>query len=416
MPGPSAFASADLVQLSAIKEVTFGVTPVAGNGFNLRMTGESLEYNLTKTADKEMSADGQPNSTTTTNAAAVGDIKVHMQYAEYDPFLAGVMRSAWAPFGTSGIGATFSGTFTAGTLGTVASTITASVATSGTSLFTSLQPGQWFRLNAPGAVGVDGMWVRNSATVAATSTVITLDVNTPIAAAAGIALCTIATSRLTNGVTKSSFSIEKQMTDINQFLIFTGLNVSKFSTSLTSAAQTEATFSFMGSRSTRAGATQLPGTPALSNTYDIQNGVAGVGNLWEGGAPLTATSIKTIAFNIDSKLRAQDALGSLGAVGMGVGTISCTGTVEVYFAVGTMYDKFVTDTYTSLVFSTKDTAGNGYVVTLPRVMLTGAKILAGGKNTDVMASFTYEAFADRQNAVPALRKTIIIDRLGAAAP
>lgn len=407
------FASADRVQLAAIKEVTFGVTPVTGNGFNLRMTGESLDFNLTKQADKEMAADAQPTSSTTINAAAVGDIKVHMQYAEYDPFLAGVMRSAWGAFGTNGVGATFSGTFTAGTLGTVASTITASVATAGSSIFTNLAPGQWFRLNAP-TNGNDGLWVRNSLTVAATTTVITLDVGTPLVVGAAIANCTIATSRLTNGITKSSFSIEKQLADVTQYFMFTGMNVAKFSTALTSAQNTEGTFSFMGKASVRGTATVLPGSTVASQTYEIHNGVAGVGNLWEAGVPLVSTSIKSITLDIDSSLRAQDALGSLGAVGIGMGTIAVKGSLEVYFADGALYDKFVGDIYTALIFSTKDVDGNGYVFTIPRAQLTGAKIMAGSKNTDVMASFQYEAFADRKNATVALRKTVIIDRLGAA--
>lgn len=408
------FASADRTQIAAIKEVTFGVTPVAGNGFNLRMQGEGFAFDLTKQSDKEISADAQPTSSTTVDADSAGDLKIHMQYAEYDPFFAGVLRSAWAAFGTNGIGATFIGTMTVGTLGTVASTITASVATSGSSLFTTIQPGQWFRLNAPGN-GSDGKWVRNSLSVAATSTVITLDVWTPLlVVGTSVAACTVATSRLSNGTTLSSFSIEKQLADVSQYFMYTGQTPSKFSTQLSTAAQTEGTFTFMGKSSVRAAVTGLPGSTVASQTYEIHNGVVGAGTLWEGGAPLISTSIKTISIDIDSALRKQGALGALGAVGVGIGTISVKGNLEVYFADGTLYDKFVGDIYTSLIFSTKDVNGNGYMITLPRAMLTNAKILAGSKNTDVMASFQYEAFADRANANAALRKTVIIDRLGAA--
>lgn len=407
------FASSDRAQLAYIPEVSFGVTPGTGNGYNLRMTGESLGFNLTKTADKEIAADAQPTSMVTTNAQASGDIKVHMQYAEYDRLLAATLRSAWAAFGTNGVGAPFVGTVTAGTLGTVASTITASVATSGTSLFTTLQPGQWFKLAMPTNAN-DGKWVRNSLTVPATSTVITLDVWTPLVVATSIAASTISTSRCTNGVLQTSFTIEQQAADVSQVFTFRGMYPSKFSTAFTAAQLTEATFSFMGKASTRQAATMLPGATAASQTYDIHNGVAGVGTLWEGGAPLTSTSIKSITMDIDSNLRAQEALGTLGLVGVGIGTISVKGNLEVYFADGTQYDKFLADTYTSLILSTKDAAGNGYVITIPKVMLTSAKIDAGSKNSDLMASFQYEALADRGNAVAALQKTIIIDRVGAA--
>lgn len=408
------FASADRVQLAYIPEVTFGVTPPATAGYLLRMTGESLGFNLTKTADKEITADAQPTSIVTTNAQAAGDVKVHMQYAEYDRLLAATVRSAWAAFGTNGVGTTFVGTFTVGTLGTVASTITAASATTGSSLFTTLQPGQWFRLNAP-SNGNDGKWVRNSLSVPATSTVITLDVWTPLLViGTSVAACTVATSRVANGVLQTSFTLEQQSSDIAQFFTYRGMYPSKFSTAFTAAQLTEGTFTFMGKASTRTTSTALFGTTAASQTYDIHNGVSGVGTMWEAGQPLTTTSIKSITLDVDSNLRAQEALGTLGLVGVGIGTLSVKGGMEVYFADGALYDKFLADTYTSLIFSTKDTAGNGYVITIPKVLLTSSKIDAGSKNADLMASFQFEAVADRTNAVAALQKTIIIDRLGAA--
>lgn len=407
------FASADRVQLAYIPEATFGTTPTTGSGYNLRMTGESLDFNLTKTSDKEIAADGQPTSVTTTNAQAAGDIKVHMQYAEYDRFLAAVLRSSWSAYGVNGVGTSFSATITAGTLGTTASTITAGAAPTGASAFTTLQPGQWFRLVCPGSAN-DGKLVRNSTVTAPTATVITLDVNTPLAAANAVAGSMVQTSRLTNGTTLTSFSIEQQSSDVNQYFLFSGMIPSKFSTAFTAAQLTEATFTFLGKAAVRAATTGLPGTTAASNTYDIHNGVAGIGNLWEGGAPLTSTSIKSMTVEIDSGLRAQEALGTKGLVGIGIGTIAVKGTLEVYFANGTLYDKFSSDTYSSLAVSTQDSAGNGYVITIPKLLLTSAKIDAGSKNSDLMASFQYEAVADRGNAVAALQKTVIIDRVGAA--
>lgn len=400
------FASADLVQLGYVKEVTFGVTPGAGTSRAVRFTGESLSFDKTKTADKEINSDAQPTGTTTTNAQTTGDIKVHMQYAEYDPFLAGVARGAWNVFGVNGVGAAFSGTFTA-------NTITAGVPTAGASIFTNLQKGQWFRLNAP-ADPNDGKWVRVSMVTAPTAAVITLDPSTILAATGPIAGCTVAASRLANATTLSHFTIERQATDVAQFFAYTGQTPSKFSTSLTSEQQTEATFSFMGKTGKRGAATVLPGAVTVSNTYEIQNGITGVGTLWENDDPITSTSVKSVSIDIDSALRAQTALGSLGPVGMGVGTLSIKGNLSVYFADGSIYDRFEQDIYTSLIFCSKDAAGNGYVFSLPRVMLTNAKIVAGAKNSDLMAEFQYEAFADRANAVPALRKTIFIDRLGAA--
>lgn len=399
--------SADRVQLAYAPESQFGVTPNTGSPAKfLRMTGESLSFELSKEVDKELNATAEQTSSTTVGAQASGDIKVHMQYAEYDPFLASVCRSVWAPHGTNGVGTTFSGTFTA-------TTITAGAAAG---FNVNLLPGQWFRLNAPGNAN-DGKFFRNSTSVAATATVITVDASTPLSTGTSVAGCSIATARLTNGTTLSSFTIERQIAEASpaQVFAFRGMYGSKFSTQFASRSLTEATFTFLGKDSLRKnGSTYMPGTIAQSQTYDIQNGVTGVGNIWEGGAPLANTVIKSISLDIDSGLRAQDALGVLGLAGVGIGTFVVSGSLEVYFADGAMYDKFLNDVYTSLTFSTKDAANNGYVIQLPRVQLSNGKIQAGSKNSDLMATFDYTAFADKGAANAALRGTIFIDRVGAA--
>jgi len=407
------FASANRVQLTYIPEVTFGVTPGTAP-FNMRMTGESLNFDLSKENDKEINSSAQMTSVSTVGAQAAGDVKIHMQYAEYDRFFASTLRSTWAAYGTNGVGAVFSGSVTAGTAGTVASVITAGVATSGTSLFTTLKPGQWFRLEMPTHAN-HGAIVRNSTSVAATTTTITLDVNTPLAAATGVANSAVLTSRLSNGVTLTPFTLERQMAEVTQYMTFRGMYPSKFSTSLASGSLTEGTFSFLGKNMTRTGVTGFAGgAGAASLAFDIQNGVTGVGNIWENNAPLTSTSIKSLSLDIDSGLRAQDAIGTLGLVGVGIGTFMVKGSLEVYFADGAMFDKFLADTFTSIIFSTKDAANNGYVFSFPRVQLTSAKVMAGGKDTDLMASFEYTAYADVNNANATLRQTMFMDRFGAA--
>ncbi len=399
------FASADLAQMSYIEETAYGTTPVVGNGANLRMTGETLSDNLTKESDKEINSDGQLTSTTTVGANTGGDLKFHMQYAEYDNLLGAVCRNAWVVFGTNGVGSTFTADF-------ATTTITASVATSGASDWTTLQKGQWFRINCTGSNS--GKYLRVSASVAPTTTVITLDASTPAVVASAVTGCTISAARLTNGTTLRSFTLERHLSDVTQFFSFPGQAVSKFTIGFNSGALTEGTFTFMGKLGARAAVTVLPGSTAASNTYDIQNAVTGVGNLWENGAPITTTSIKTFTMEFDSGLRAQDAIGTLGLVGLGMGTFMAKGTIEVYFADGTIYDKFIGDTYTSFTVSTRDASHNGYVFTFPKAMLTSGKVSAGAKNTDVMASFEWTAYGDKANAVAALRKTVLIDRCGAA--
>lgn len=401
------FASSSRAQLYYIKEGAYGTTPSSGNGRKLRMTGESLDMTRVKEASKEMRDDRQVSGATTVDAQAAGGFNFHAQYAEYDQLIEGALQSTFTVFGTNGVS---SATFTA-TLAT--GTITASSAPTGNNAFTNLAKGQWFLFNCSGDDN-DLKLFRVDPATAPTTTVITLDSSTPAIASVGATGCTIATSRLSNGVTQPSFTLEKGFGDVTQFIAYTGMTVGKMSLTLTAAGQTDGSFDFLGKNGLRADATVMPGTVTASNTYEIHNAVTGIGQLWEAGAPITGTYVKMLGVEVDNSLRGQKALQNLGNVGIGSGDFSCKGKLSVYFSNGALYDKFANDTYTSLVVSTQDLAKNGYVFSMPRVLLMNGKITAGSKNADVMVEFDYEAFSDDANATAALRKTLFIDRVGAA--
>ena len=172
----------------------------------------------------------------------------------------------------------------------------------------------------------------------------------------------------------------------------------------------------MGKSSGNDDTSSMPGVATASKPYDITNAVSGVAQVWEGGAPIAGTAIKSMSLDIDNTLRGQEAIGTLGYAGIGVGTFSVKGSMEVYLANADIYTKFITDAYTQIVLSVQDTAGNGYVFSMPRVNLTSGKVNAEGKDGDMMLSFEYECYGDMANADPALRQTLFIDRVGVAVP
>lgn len=401
-------ATTSRAQLRRIPEATFGTTPVVGNGWNLRVTGESFNFDLKKEQSKELREDRQIGYVVPVSAGAMGGFNFHLNYGEYDPELASVLQGSWTVYGTNGVGATFTADFTS-------TTITASVAPTGANAFTNLALGQWFRLVAPTSPN-DGKIFRVSLTVAPTSTVITLHAGTPATVGTGVASCAVQTSRLSNGTTQTSFSYEKQYPDatVPEYFVFRGMTPGKLNLNFVSAALTDGSFEFMGKNASRGTSSFMPGSPAASRTYEIMNGATGVGQLFENGTALVSTFIKSLNLTVDNLQRGQEAIGTLGYIGIGSGTLAVTGTMEVYFADGALYDKFLANTYTSLTVGSVDPAGNGYVITLPRLNLTTAKVVAGAKDQDLMASFEIMGLADDQNAVAGLRKTIFIDRFGAA--
>jgi hypothetical protein len=401
-------ASSSLVQVRYIPEATFGVIPIAGNPKDIRITGESLDFMITKEESKEINSTRTISSVTSVTASASGGLNAELSYAEYDPLFSAILQSTWTVFGTNGVQGT------PATVTATATTLTASVAPTANDAWTGLKRGQWFRFVHPTSAN-DGKLFRVSTSVAPTTTVITLDTNTPATVAGSLAGGIVQTSRLTHGTTQTSYTIERAATDISQFLAYTGMTPSKLTVNIASGSLTSLSFDFMGKDASRAATTQLPGTPIASQAYDIQSGVSGSScALWEGGAPITGTFVKSISLNYDNMLRSQEAICTLGAVSIGSGTIGVSGSLSVYFADGALFDKFKANTNSSLIFSSLDTAGNGYVFTIPVVNISSWKVTAGSKDQDLMVDLQFIGLRDAANADVTLRKVLFIDRVGAA--
>lgn len=389
-------------------EAVFGVIVSATPSYALRITGESLDYNIKTDKSKEIRDDRQTTGLIQTGAEATGGFSFELSYAEFDPFLEATLEGVWAVYGVNGVSAVVptSATF-------AASTLTAGAATTGVNLFTTLAKGQWVKI-AGSTNALQNIWAQVSKTVAPTATVLTFE-GTPFAGAllgVGGAAVTVSSSRLTNGVTQKSFTLEKTFNDIAQTLTYTGMTPDKVSLKIASGSILEGSVDFKGKASTSQVGSLLNVTVTPSTTNKVMNGVNNVSNILENGSALVGTYIKSISLDVSNALRGQDALGVLGNAGIASGSADINGSAEVYFADASLYQKFLNNTDSSLAFRVSDALGNGYVITLPKITYSGAKIVAGGMNQDVMVSMSLTAVRD--DAVDGSGKSIIFDRAGVA--
>lgn len=401
-------ASSSVVQVRAIPEATFGVTPGAGNPRNLRVTGETLDFAISKEQSKEINATRTISSVVPVTANASGGIQGEISYQEWDVLMAATLQSTFSTWGVNGVSSVLTSV-----TGTSTTVLTSGTATSGVNDWSTLQKGQWFKLLSPTSAN-DNKILRVSTITAPTTTVITLDVSTPIVVTGAIASTGIAAGRLSHGTTQTSFTIERNNVDITQFLAYVGMTPSKMDVNVSSGALSSISFDFMGKSATRGAVTAMPGTPTASYTYDIHSGVAGATcQLWEGGLPITGTFVKSLSLSFDNSLRSQEAVCTLGAVSIGAGTIQVSGSMSVYFADGALFDKFKANTNSSIIFSSVDGAGNGYIFTIPVANISSWKTNASGKDQDMMIDLQFIGLRDAANAVPALQKAIFVDRVGA---
>lgn len=386
------------------KEVTFGLAVVAAACYSLRVTGEELNYGISTDISKEIRSDRMVTDLIVLGATADGSLPFELSYAEYDPLIESTLQGAWAVFGVNGVGAAIptSATFAAGTL-------TAGAATSGASIFTALALGQWVKF-AGSSISGQNIWAQVSKTVAPTATVLTFE-GTPFTGLTGNggAAVTLSSSRLTNGVTQTSFTLEEYFADVAQTLTYTGMTPNKMSLSLQSGSILTGSFEFMGKTMTSQAGSLLHATVTPSTTNKVLNGVNNVVNILENGAALTSTFIKSLTMDVMNNLRGQDAIGTLGNAGIGSGSFNVTGSIDMYFADAVIYQKFLNNTNSSLSFRVNDASGNGYVITFPNIIYSDAKITAGGINTDVMVNMTYTALRDTVGG-----QMMYVDRAGTA--
>lgn len=418
-------ASANRTGLTWKKEgdypTNYGVVQ-GGNGTNLRMTGESLDFTTQTETSKEIRSDRQVSDLVLVGASASGGFNFELSSTEYDEFLQSTLQGAFVHYGTLGKSAAFTGALTF-----AATTITNAVAPTGNDAFTILKKGQWFKLNplvgSPQAVKdyFNSRVFRVSTTVAPTATMITLDaatpINTTVATTAMAAGATISSSTLVNGVAMSSYSLELQYADIVQFALYLGMIPSKMSLSAAPGSIVTGSFDFMGKNSAISGVSQM-GSANPSQTFTPINAVSGVFDVFEGStlAALSATTfVKSFKIDIDNKLRGQTAVGVFGNAGIASGTLDIKGSLEVYFANATLYQKFISNQDSSIVLPLLDPSGNGYVIVVPRIKFGSCKITSGSLDTDVMASMDFTGILDVSTdaAMVSYQKSIAIFKVKA---
>lgn len=403
-------------KLEGIYPTNYGVVQ-AGNGTQINLTGESLDFQIKTEKSKAIRSDRQVTDLVLVGASAQGGVQFEHVYRDLDPLVEGVFQSSYTAYGTNGVSAAIA------TLTLASGTVTAGAAPTGNDAFTTLKKGQWFTLiPAAGATQVVKDYfaarpLRVSLTVAPTATVITLDAATSINTSIGgtsLSGAAVSSSRMANASVMKSFSLEAGHGDIGQYRLYTGMVPSKMDLKLAAGALVTGSMDFMGKTMTLNATTSM-GTPVAASTHTPANAVRGVVDVYEGGAAVSAvTYIKSCDISISNALRAQEAVGVFGNAGVGVGSFDASGKMEMYFSDATHYTKFINNTQSSLAIPVLDPAGNGYVYYFPRIKYSAAKVNAGGLDQDLMLSVDWQAIMDNTSTSDTYQQTALIYRVGAA--
>lgn len=195
---------------------------------------------------------------------------------------------------------------------------------------------------------------------------------------------------LTNGTNVPFYSIEKGFTDINQYILYRGMAVNTMSMEFSIGAILTGSFGFIGRDSIIASTSGVPAAVAPTTLTEVMNSATNFADLEVAGQSYEC-GISSVSLNTDAGLRAQNSVGQLGACAIVPGTFTPTGSLSVYFADATLYNRYIANQELALSWSVQDNAGNKYEFSLPRVKITNATVVAGGLDTDVSLDIDYQA-------------------------
>lgn len=204
---------------------------------------------------------------------------------------------------------------------------------------------------------------------------------------------------LVNGSNKRSNTIERQYLDHSPvtFEYLRGQTLDRLS--VNAPAKKIATYSktYVGSDAAIQSARIASATDVAAPTYPVLNTSSNVGRIGFGGSSLLGPNfVMSAQFEINNNLRRQDAVASVGAVGIGNGEFSVTGTLETYFGDASVYQKVINNTLTSYDMRLGRPDGNkeALLFDFPSIKLSGGSPGVSGKNADVMLSAGFTAIMD----------------------
>jgi hypothetical protein len=196
---------------------------------------------------------------------------------------------------------------------------------------------------------------------------------------------------LTAGTTAWPIAIERAYTDLsNTFAHYPGMLPNTMQIQGSPNTIMTGSFGFLGQKELSVTSTiGTSYTPSYGTVTQVLNGIDHMEGWFEGGV---AGQLFSFSLSLQNNLRERLAMGTLGAISIGTGQIGITGECVVYFASGTLANKYLNFTNTNVVWKFRDGSGNRTIIDIPRIRYTSGPRGAGGINTDVMLRLGFTGF------------------------
>lgn len=358
-------------------EDSYGVGPDPLVMNEVRNTEDSISLSRDSLVSNERRGDRGIHDMRLGNKQPAGDISFEFSYEAFDDFLlAGVGASTWvAPYTDLSVAVTVD-----------AATKTFTRATS-----------SWITdgVKVGDVITVTGL-TTTADNITAKVTAVT-DTALTFGDATGLVDITVAetgtfntsASQIKKGSAVTSFAVEKAFTDIGEYQLYTGGVVNTVSLDIKPSAMVTGSFGMLFKDHANASSAFHSGTPgsaATNRPFD-----AFTGYITEGGTALAKAS--GLSFSLDNGFARNFVLMQNTAPQVTSGKSNITGSVTLFFEDSVIYDKFDSETESSLEFQLMDNLGNSYIITLPRIKYTSADTPVSGDEA-IVITMNFQALDD----------------------
>ena len=370
------------------------------NVVELPIRGGSMSESPDTVRSSQLRSDAQLADMKRTGVEPTAAFDFEMQADNMDNILRAALRNSpantWSNFA-----------ITATTISATASD--KSLNDSGSGFSTSIPKGSWIYVSGFTGDTSNNGWKQVSKTTAPTAAKIIVE-QTLVDDGATESV-TITSSEIRNGSDLTSFSLQMANLDIaSTFRLITGARIPDFGLNISSQSIITGNVGFSGKRMTRPTSASGAGSVTTAADVDVMSEVTAFDGFWIGGSEITTYEMVSASLNISTTARPQVGLGNLQKVGMNLGPIDVTGSVEFYLEsanYATLQDYLLGFTSFEFAFALSD-GTNRYFFHMPQVKLTSEPGTVGGIDTDMMLSFD---FAADPADIGGVTKTIQVSRV-----
>lgn len=379
--------------LHAIVESVYGTTPATPALKTIRHTGCTLALTKGSMVSEELRADRQISDMRHGVKQTGGEIQGELSYGTYDEFLEATLCGTWAV------------KHAAYAAGTISAASGDNSLNDSANAFPDYEAGD--KITVSGFTGAGTTANTTLTVVSRTAAKIIVSGATLVTDAAGETVTlTCVTQRLKAGVTRRSFSMLRDFTDLttDRYELYTGKEFNSVALTVGVEAIVKLVFAVIGRGQAIGDTAPASATYVAANSNAVMDAFSGT--LLEGGTAIA--TVTELTASLENGITPRPTIGSdTTQIAAGIQRSNLTGQMTIYAESAALLRKFLNQTESSIKCDFADAAGNKYRLYLPRIKYTGGQRDTAGQGT-ITSAMPFQALLDAT-----LGTQIVLDRIPA---